>query len=214
MLKPLTLTVFVCLAAGTTLASSAETAKLATLELRATLYSLALESDFLRTRDAEFVSTNGKILHRASKKFLDDAQVQGSGQLDDGRVVMYAGKDDDGLPHWKVSPHAFAVGASGCALLPFKSVSVDKRVIPLKTKLFIAETKGMVLPDGTIHDGVWYALDTGLAIEEDRIDLFVGAGKAPLEIMKRHGIYHLTRLKVTLAGPIPTCPSEPQLASK
>ena len=178
-----------------------------TLTLRATLYTIALESDFPSKRDSAFVSLTGKVLHKASKEFIADARVQGSGRLKDGRIVMYAGEDEEGAPRWKISPHRYAIGASGCRLVPFHSISVDTRVIPLFTKLVIPKTKGMKLPDGTIHDGVWYALDTGGAIKRDRVDLFVGAGKAALEIMRGHEIYHLTKLEVTLLGRVPACPS-------
>ncbi len=177
-----------------------------TLKLRATLYMVALESDFPSARDSAFRTADGTVLHRASHKFIADAAIQGSAQLNDGRIVMYAG-DDNGAIHWKVSRHPYAVGASGCPLLPFRSASVDKRVIPLGTKLIIPETRGMELPDGTVHDGVWYAVDTGGAIKRDRVDLFVGAGKAPLELAKRYGIGHLSKLDVKLAGHIPSCPA-------
>jgi 3D (Asp-Asp-Asp) domain-containing protein len=219
MLKPpLPLTIFVAVVAGSFLASAPNPDRdlnsPTTLKLRATLYTIALESDFPRLLDSAFVSLTGKVLHRASKEFVTDAEVQGSGELKDGRIVMYAGTDANGAPRWKLSTHPYAIGASGCPLLPFRSISVDKRVIPLFTKLFIPETKGMELPDGTIHDGVWYALDTGSAIKRDRVDLFVGAGKAPLGVMKRQGIYHLTKLKATLLGRAADCPSNAQIASK
>jgi 3D (Asp-Asp-Asp) domain-containing protein len=186
----------------------------ATLTLRATLYTIALESDFPSKRDSAFVSLTGKVLHKAAKEFIADARIQGSGKFKDGRIVMFTGDDEEGAPRWKISPHRYAIGASGCRLVPFHSISVDERVIPLRTKLVIPKTKGMKLPDGSIHDGIWYALDTGGAIKRDRVDLFVGAGKAALEVMRRRGIYHLTELEVNLAGRVPGCPSEPKIASK
>jgi 3D (Asp-Asp-Asp) domain-containing protein len=93
----------------------------------------------------------------------------------------------EGEMRWKVSPHRYGVGALGCRLLAFRSAAVDKTVIPLGSKLIIPETRGMVLSDGTEHDGVWYAVNTGGDIKRGRIDLFVGAGKAPLAIPIRQG---------------------------
>ena len=43
--------------------------------------------------------------------------------------------------------------------------SHDPRYIPRRTRLFIPETVGMRMPDGTLHDGYWYASDTGGAIK-------------------------------------------------
>jgi 3D (Asp-Asp-Asp) domain-containing protein len=176
-----------------------------TLKLRATLYTVALESDFPAHPDANLLSRDGTVLHRASKKFLRDAALQGSGRLNDGRIVMVT-PNANGL-RWKISPYDYVIGANGCPLTPFRSASVDKRVIPLGTKLIIPETAGMELPDGTIHDGVWYAVDTGGAIKHDRVDLFVGPGKAALGIPKRFGIGHLQKLTVTLAGRTSECPA-------
>ena len=176
-----------------------------TLKLRATLYIVSLESDFPQEPDSAFLSRSGSVIHRAPKKFVADAQRQGSAQLNDGRIVMFT-RDKNGEPRWKISPYDYPIGRSGCALTPFRSASVDKRLIPLGTKLFIEETVGMELPDGTVHDGVWYAVDTGSAIKRDRVDLFVGSGKAPLEVVNRFGIAHLQKLTVKLAGKMPDCP--------
>jgi 3D (Asp-Asp-Asp) domain-containing protein len=175
-----------------------------TLKLRATLYTVALESDFPSSDEAAFLARNGEVLYRASRKFLADAALQGSAQLNDGRIVMLARRVKSVL-RWKVSPEPHAIGASGCALLPFRSAAVDKRVIPLGTKLIIPETQGLALPDGTVHDGVWYAMDTGAAIKRDRVDLFVGSGKAPLTVLQ--GIRYLQKLTVKLAGQMPSCPA-------
>jgi 3D (Asp-Asp-Asp) domain-containing protein len=177
-----------------------------TLKLRATLYSIALETDYPNAKDGAFMARDSSVLHRASRAFVADASIQGSARLKDGRMLMIDGRDE-GATHWKVSPHRYAIGALGCRLLAFRSAAVDKNVIPLGSKLIIPETRGMVLPDGTEHDGVWYAVDTGGDIKHGRIDLFVGAGKAPLAIPIRHGIGHLEALEVRLGGAMQGCPT-------
>ena len=168
-----------------------------TLTLRATLYMVALESDYPEGTDAAFRTRTGEVLHQTSKQFLAVAAMQGTAQLSDGRILMIDGRGK-AAPRWKVSPHDYAVGFSGCRLVPFRSVAVDKRVVPLGSELIIEETRGMKLPDGTVHDGTWYAADTGGRIRNNRIDLFVGAGKGPLSIPMEHGIGHLKPLKVRL----------------
>ena len=59
----------------------------------------------------------------------------------------------------------------------------------------IAETRGMLLPDGTKHDGVWRAEDVGNAIKKDRVDLFIGH-PSNARILRDVGIGHLTALAV------------------
>ena len=58
-------------------------------------------------------------------------------------------------------------------LIPFKSVAVDPRLIQLGEPLYIPEFDGMVLPDGSIHDGCVRADDTGGGIKGRKMDFFV-----------------------------------------
>ena len=177
----------------------------ATLTLRATLYMIALESDYPAGADASFQSAAGKALHKTSKQFLAAAALQGTAQLNDGRVLMIDGRHK-GAPRWKQSPEGYAIGSSGCKLIPFRSAAVDRRIVPIGSQLMIEETRGMKLPNGAIHDGVWYALDTGGRIRNNRVDLFVGAGKKPLSVPIDHGIKHLEPLKVHVGGRMEGCP--------
>ena len=89
-------------------------------------------------------------------------------------------------PDWRASArlyHAGGGGATGndslgCRPIAMRTVAVDPRVIQRRTKLFIRETVGLRMSDGTIHDGYWYASDTGGAIKgANRFDSFGGAGE-------------------------------------
>ena len=176
------------------------------LKLRATLYMIALESDFPGGLEAAFRTREGEVLHQTSKAFLAAAALQGTAQLSDGRILMIDGRGK-GSARWKVSPHGDADGFSGCKLVPFRSVAVDRRVIPLGSELMIEETRGMKLPDGTVHDGIWYAVDTGGRIKNNRVDLFVGSGKGPLAIPLEHGIGHMKPIQVRLGTKKHGCPA-------
>jgi 3D (Asp-Asp-Asp) domain-containing protein len=176
------------------------------LKLRATLYMIALESDFPAGEDASFLTSDGTVLHKTSKAFLSAAALQGTAQLSDGRILMIDGRRK-GPPRWKISPHGYAVGFSGCKLVPFRSVAVDRRIVPMGSQLHIEATRGMKLPDGKLHDGVWYAVDTGGRIRNNRVDLFVGAGKTPLSVPIDHGIKHLQPLEVRVGDKMQDCPT-------
>lgn len=57
-------------------------------------------------------------------------------------------------------------------------MAVDKSIIPYGTVIFIPKVKGkpIILPNGleVIHDGYFFAGDTGSAIKRNHIDIFTG----------------------------------------
>ena len=72
----------------------------------------------------------------------------------------------------------FGDGVKNFILVPFRTIAVDPQVIPYRTALFIPDAVGvrLTLPDGTeaIHDGYFFAADTGGAIKGTHIDVFQG----------------------------------------
>lgn len=72
----------------------------------------------------------------------------------------------------------FGDGVKNYRLIPFRTIAVDKEVIPYGTVLYIPKVKGEVvsLPNGkqVIHDGYFFAGDTGGAIKKNHIDIFTG----------------------------------------
>src|SRR3954447_15017225 len=69
-----------------------------------------------------------------------------------------------------------ALDALGCKVVAMRTVAVDRSLISKRSVLFIKETVGLKMPDGSIHDGYWYASDVGSGIKGQRIDLFTGSG--------------------------------------
>jgi 3D (Asp-Asp-Asp) domain-containing protein len=114
-------------------------------------------------------------------------------------------------PDWRASArlyHAGGGGATGndslgCRPIAMRTVAVDPRVIPRRTKLFIRETVGMRLADGTVHDGYWYASDTGGAIKGQKIDLYTGHGRGSMNQARRLNMRTLT---IVDAGDFDGCP--------
>src|SRR5690606_4321449 len=116
-----------------------------------------------------------------------------------------------GDPDWRASArlyHAGGGGATGndslgCRPIPMRTMAVDPRYIPRRTRLFIPETVGMRMPDGTLHDGYWYASDTGGAIKGQKIDLYTGHGRGSRRPAMR---FNQKRLTVVDAGRFEGCP--------
>ena len=98
----------------------------------------------------------------------------------------------------------------GCRPIAMRTVAVDPKVIPRRTRLFIRETVGMRLADGTRHDGYWYASDTGGAIKGQKVDLFTGHGRGSMAPAQRLNMRTLT---VADAGRFDGCPPAWESAS-
>jgi 3D (Asp-Asp-Asp) domain-containing protein len=69
-------------------------------------------------------------------------------------------------------------GVNGYKLVPFRSIAVDKRYIPYGSVVFIPAMRGakMALPTGgdIVHDGFFFAADTGKAIIGNHVDIYCG----------------------------------------
>ena len=104
--------------------------------------------------------------------------------------------------------HAGGGGATGndslgCRPIAMRTVATDPRYIPRRTRLFIRETVGMRMADGSIHDGYWYASDTGGAIKGQKIDLYTGHGRGSMRPAMR---FNQQRLTIVDAGRFDGCP--------
>jgi 3D (Asp-Asp-Asp) domain-containing protein len=91
----------------------------------------------------------------------------------------------------------------GCTVSPMRTAAIDRSLISRGAILFIKETVGMLLPGGGVHDGFWYASDTGGLIKGQRIDLFSGPHA---DSMKPLMPFNLHTLTVTKVGEFKGCP--------
>ena len=116
-----------------------------------------------------------------------------------------------GTPEFKMRATLYHIGAAGvgaldslgCKVVAMRTIAVDKNVIPRRTKLFIKETVGLPMPDGSMHDGIWYASDVGGAIKGNRLDLFTGMGRGAMAPARK---LNLATLSVTRLGKFDGCP--------
>jgi 3D (Asp-Asp-Asp) domain-containing protein len=82
---------------------------------------------------------------------------------------------------FKRSNTLFGEGAGGFMLVPYRTIAVDKTLIPIGSVVYIPEARGttITLPSGAkaIHDGYFYAADAGAAITGNHIDVFLGTAE-------------------------------------
>ncbi|HYE41946.1 MAG TPA: 3D domain-containing protein [Caulobacteraceae bacterium] len=114
-------------------------------------------------------------------------------------------------PDWLLKATLYHAGAAGvggidsigCKPVAMRTVATDPKLIPRRTVLFIAETVGLPMPGGGVHDGFWYASDVGGAIKGNRIDLYTGAGRGSMAPIFK---LNLKKLTVAKAGTFKGCP--------
>lgn len=171
-----------------------------TIKLRNTHYYVVLEREYANfPKDDKLLDLQGNVIAEVSHQFKKAADIEGTGRLLDGRVVNYAGRVD-GQIRWVITSARYGFGVGSCQLIPFRTVAVDPKVIPLGSILFIKETVGMKLTGSRKHNGYWKAEDVGGAIKSDRIDLFVGDGNRG-DILRAAGITNLMPLTVEIVAP-------------
>ena len=159
-----------------------------------TFYNIADESFHPGPKTSPLYETRtGRLIAKVSESFHDDLDMEGTGVLNDGRVLN-VGTRTNGVWDYVVLPSgAFGIGILNHKLHPYRSVAVDFRHLCQQANLdfceqsdleirrrligaliYIPRLKGISLPNGQQHDGYVCAQDIGGAIKGDRIDLFVG----------------------------------------
>jgi 3D (Asp-Asp-Asp) domain-containing protein len=101
-----------------------------------------------------------------------NAQAASSDPLGDLITSVVTGTLPSG-PGWNLKATLYHAGAKGvgaldslgCRVVAMRTVAIDKNLIPKRSVLFIKETVGLTMPDGSAHDGYWYASDVGGAIK-------------------------------------------------
>jgi 3D (Asp-Asp-Asp) domain-containing protein len=83
-----------------------------------------------------------------------------------------------GRSRFKRSRGPYGEGAGDVDLVPYRTIAVDPSTLPLGTVLYVPDARGVTVtrPDGTrvVHDGYFFAADTGGAIKRMHIDVFCG----------------------------------------
>lgn len=124
------------------------------------------------TERRRILTPGGSLIKETSGRYFASLAMEGSGVLEDGRVVSWmANQRFIVLP-----PGCNGLTATGSWVVAFHTLAVNKREMPYGGVYWIPETCGLALPDGSVHDGFWFAHDTGSAFQgtpKHRIDMYV-----------------------------------------
>lgn len=145
-----------------------------------TYYWVTAEDDFTGTKDTTLYDDACGTIAMVRTAFADALAVEGTGRLSDGRVVNVSGSC--GCPSTTCymlvdAQHPWGYGAQSNALVPFRSIAVDRNVIALGSHVYIAEFDGVTMPGDSsygqfVHDGCVTADDVGGGIVGQHIDFF------------------------------------------
>ncbi|MCA9672233.1 MAG: SH3 domain-containing protein [Myxococcales bacterium] len=153
-----------------------------------TYYYLANESDYSGSKNTTLYDSNCQAIAVVSASYSDAVCIEGSGKLQSGDVINYAKSCSCGRPCptggtvcYKKLPASqpWGQGAYSNALVPFRSIAVDKSFLALKRVIYLKEWDGVAIPalggiGGFVHDGCFRADDIGGAITGNHFDFFSG----------------------------------------
>lgn len=148
---------------------------------RLSYYCVADEKQQPGPPDTRLCSPRGKTIATVSRRLARQARLQGTALLADGRLLNVAGGSCPCpfRPCFIELDRArapFGLGARGNALVPYRTVAVDTRRIPLGTRLYVPALDGFTAPDrDERHDGCVIAGDVGGGVDGLQLDFFVGA---------------------------------------
>jgi 3D (Asp-Asp-Asp) domain-containing protein len=128
-----------------------------------------------KARTMKLLDSDGGLIARVAPSFKKRLDMEGSARLIDGRIVNFDHKLRNGGWRYSVARGApYGLGESGYKLIPYRTLAVDPSVIKPGSVLFLPALVGVRLPSGEVHDGFFFAHDTGQGILGKRIDVFVG----------------------------------------
>ncbi|MBK9035712.1 MAG: hypothetical protein IPL61_31425 [Myxococcales bacterium] len=147
-----------------------------------TYYWVTAEDDYAGVADTTLYQPGCAALATVRARFASSLDIEGTGRLTDGRLINVDGTCGCARsPCYVVAPadHPWGTGVQDRALVPYRSIAVDRTVIPYGTALWVAELDGVAVPGdppwgGFVHDGCVIAADTGGGIVGLHIDWFVG----------------------------------------
>jgi 3D (Asp-Asp-Asp) domain-containing protein len=130
---------------------------------------------------------SGKVIGpKLANKVWCLAAIEGTVRVD-GVTYNYAGRTgrsqaDCGWKwrksetiRWSVSKYKYGLGNRNNPLVPYVSLACDQSIYPFGQKIYIPAAKGVKLPNGETHSGVFRCDDVGGAIKGNHIDVFIGS---------------------------------------
>lgn len=154
------------------------------------------EREDLKTKDGKYIAT-------VCKRFSAILLMEGAAVLTDrgqGEIgINYAGKVKGQARYGYLDRCKFGQGVQhDLCLLPYHTIAADNKKHKIDEIIFVPAAKGILLPDGSIHDGTFIVRDTGGAfngVGAQRVDMFVGIDPDTNNAFQRAGFDKTKQLK-------------------
>ncbi len=147
---------------------------------KVTYYWIAFEREHKGAKVAPLIDCQSKVLATVPEAFAKEISLEGTGVLEDGRVLNLNERHPEAPLGWcffvvdrSEAPWGWG---SHVPLHPFRSIAENGH-LPVGEIVFLPDFVGIPVPapDGGIdfHDGCFVVEDTGYTLEERHIDIFV-----------------------------------------
>ena len=148
---------------------------------------------------SKVLDREGNTIATVCTRFLRVLTMEGSAILRDrGQgefAVNYSGKVNDVHRFHVLNKCAYGEGVKpGLCLLPYHTLAADNKVHKIGDIIFIPKAQGLLLPDGTVHEGFFIVRDTGgafVGIGGKRVDMFTGTDPDDNNVFLKAGFHHL-----------------------
>lgn len=165
-----------------------------------TYYWVAAEADYAGTASVRLYTERCAVIATVRPGFAAAVDVEGTGRLTDGRLINVAGACGCARsPCWVEAGAAYpwGIGVQDRPLVPYRSLAVDRSVVPYGTRVWIEELDGVHVPGEApwgdfVHDGCAQAVDTGGAIVGMHLDWFVGLRESYRTLDEALGLERVT----------------------
>jgi len=142
---------------------------------------------------SQVLDPQGNKLAQVCTRFFKNLVMEGTGIIKDrGQgdfTVNWAGNG-----RFRVMTKCrFGEGVNGLCLLPFHTIAADLVAHKAGEIIFVPATQNLVLPDGSVHNGLFMVRDTGGAfrgIGPARVDLFVADQSDGDNVFSKAGLHH------------------------
>jgi len=155
-------------------------------------------ASFNGSERTKILNLDGREIATVCTRFYKFLLMEGTAILNDrgaGKVtVNYGGVIGGVKRYFPVSRCSYGEGVKkNLCLLPYHTVAADNKIHKVGDILYIPKAEGLVMPDGTLHDGFFIVRDTGSAfngIGPQRVDLFTGIDPDFNNVFSRAGFNH------------------------
>ena len=127
---------------------------------------------------SQILELDGSLIATVCTRFYRYLTMEGSAVLKNQIAINYSGVVGNQKRFHALDRCAFGEGTrKDLCLLPYHSLAADNKVHKIGDVIYIPKADGIVLPDGSIHEGFFIVRDTGGAftgVGGQRVDMFTG----------------------------------------